>query len=169
MAEDGEKSRAAPVDVELLRHALRAEASEGDSDVDSAVEQMGDRAFDWIVGELRGGVLTSQQQLRALGLLALLCKEACVARRGELLDWTMEVAQSPTASLEARSVAVLIAALGAVVTKHFPGATEVYDGRSADEVRVQVQDAARRALAVGVTPETEALIGECLAATGPAR
>jgi hypothetical protein len=42
-------------------------------------------------------------------------------------------------------------------------------GRSADEVCAQAQDAARRALVVGVSPETETLIGESLAATGPAR
>ncbi len=105
------------LDVQLLRDALRTEPSEDDPGVDFAIERLGDRAFDWILGALRGGALAPSEQVRGLRLLALLSRQFCVARKGELLDLTLALSRDQTASVEVRSAAAHIAVLGVLAER----------------------------------------------------
>jgi hypothetical protein len=152
------------IDIQVLREALRVQPSEDEEhEGDLSVERMGDEGFDWIVNELRSGELTTSGTVRALRLLARLTRQFCVRRKGELLDLTMSLAQSPTAQREVRSAAAHIAVMNERIASGLGDPERVY-GRRLEQVQAQVVEAARRALEFGLTPEVESFIREYLSA-----
>lgn len=151
------------IDVQLLRDALRSRASEDDPGADFVIERLGDEAFDWILGELRGGRLTPREQVRGSQLLSLLSRQLCLPRKGEMLDFMLATAQSQAAAVEVRSVAAQIAVMNAVIAKGLQDPRPFY-GRSAQDVRALVDRAVRRALTLGVVPEMAPLIKDYLTA-----
>ena len=152
------------IDRELFLAALRTQATEGEeSAINLAIEKMGDEAFDWLLGEVRGGALTPSENVRALRLLARLTRQFCVLRKGDLLGVTFALAEDPTAVTEVRSTAVHIAIMEARIARSLEQAASAYR-RSVQDVYAQVSRVVRRALEIGVLPEMEAFGREFLSA-----
>jgi hypothetical protein len=68
---------------EVVRRALRS--PHADPSLDNAVEKLGSEGFDLLIAALGGGQLDPRERIRALRLLAHLCRLVCFSRRPELL------------------------------------------------------------------------------------
>jgi hypothetical protein len=151
-------------DEQTLRDALQAELSEPeDSKLEFAVEIMGDKAFDWIVERIRADSLAPRESVKALRLLSRLTRQFCSRRKGELLDLVLMLSRSEDVHLDVRSAAAHIATANASIAMGLRETPALY-GRSPKNVQIQVSEAVRRALEIGVSPEIEGSLREMLTA-----
>jgi hypothetical protein len=151
--------------IALLRDALRTKLAEvagefQDVEGDPAILRMGDDAFDWIMGEVRGGELTPQEVLRGLNLLTKLALYQCFERRGQLFDLALELAQSRAVPPDVRSHAAHIVASSPDIARGLRGNAF---GRSREQVQAEAVQAVRHALEIGLTPKGEETARDFLA------
>lgn len=144
----------------LVRAALTGDGNEDDA---SAIESMGDPAFEWLLGTLGGGGLSSAQRVACMQLMSRLTRHFCVKRKLELLNAVLAVALTESADPASRSAAVKIAIFNAALSDSFRDPSAVFGGLTAQEVRTLVATAVRRALALGLEEDARALTVEYLA------
>ncbi len=75
---------------------------------DAARERIGEKAFRFIVGEVRGQRLTPDETVQALGLLVRLTDLFCVRRKGDLVALAAQLAERDDTHHAVRSRAARI-------------------------------------------------------------
>jgi hypothetical protein len=75
---------------------------------DAARERIGEKAFRFIIGEVRGHRLTPDETVQALGLLVRLTDLFCVRRKGDLVALAAQLAERDDTHHAVRSKAARI-------------------------------------------------------------
>ena len=78
---------------------------------DAARVRIGEKAFRWLLDEVRGHRLKPAEAVHALGLMVRLTEQFCVHRKRDLIVLAMGLAESEAAHRDVRSAAARIVAV----------------------------------------------------------
>jgi hypothetical protein len=148
------RSRGISMNIEAMVERVLDEQGDGEFDPSSLgleFEKAGDAAFDAVRRRLAHGQLSGEGQVRGLRMLALLCRQFCVARKPELLELAIGAGMSSSARV--RSEAVHIAILTASGMRDLA----MFAGLVSERAVQRVKRVLPGALAAGVDPDVEAL------------
>jgi hypothetical protein len=140
-----------PFSPEMIRAALDFEPEPDDEGPDDfKIMMMGEPAFDWLAGQVRGRRLSKHQMSRALYLAARTTNQAPL-RTGDLFDIARGLAVDANVGEVARNWAMKYCILTPQLRKYYRDG-DVYYRRSVEEMYEQVTEVVHEAMRSGVSP-----------------
>jgi hypothetical protein len=134
--------------IDVVRKALRE--SDPPGSVLLELEKLGDAAFDEIRQRLRGGGLSSREEVNALRRLSLLTRQACLGRKEEVLELAIERLSSDSRIVRSGAVHMVIATT--LILEEYPTRASKAENRpgAVPSLRKRVQADVARAVERGI-------------------